>query len=287
MPEPENTDKHIPLTREQLEENLRKTQEDIDKLAATDPVDDVDDDEDADDLDTDKKLDQDSDDDTQDDDEGADADEPEDKTTPKDDDSKNDIQKRYTESTREAQRLYQSNIKVTDAIAEADSLSEPTDEEMIKQFPDEWEALSPFEKRLAKDNELSKRKLKLISDASKEGKVIQEWNEKVDKYLEDPQIVKHNPDLTGKEDEFKLFASQKENRGANFDLLVGSFLHNLAKTPKVKHKGKMFETGSGGRNEKPVNKTDKLSLDDSRKLMKTDYPKWKQMLKEGKLQMGV
>ncbi len=60
------------------------------------------------------------------------------------------------------------------------------------------------------------------------------------------------------------------------------YLHDhQAKKPI--NKGRMFEKGSGGPNDKPQPKTDTLTLEEGRKLRETNYPAWKEKLAAGKI----
>jgi hypothetical protein len=58
----------------------------------------------------------------------------------------------------------------------------------------------------------------------------------------------------------------------------------MTKSTKPKNKGKMFEVGSGGPNSKVKPLSDKISIDEAAKLMRTDYKKYKQLLLAGKIE---
>lgn len=193
-----------------------------------------------------------------------------------------DYKKRYAESTREAQKLYKNNIKVREAIDEADKITIPTEEEMTHEYP-EWDVMSDLEKRLATDNFINKKKFDLLHTASQVTKNIEEWNNKVDRYIEDPKTLIEYPELEGKEEEFKLYSTGKEGIGTNFDILVGSFLHNFERNRKPKQKGKMMEQGKGGPKEAIKQKGDKISLSEANKLMRTNYKEYKKYLVAGKI----
>lgn len=194
------------------------------------------------------------------------------------------IKKNYADSTREAQFLYRNNVAVMKAIEDGNNLQPPTDDEMKTVYA-EWEDMSETEKRLAREGELNKRKFNLLNEAAQVTKNTQAWNEKVDKFIGDPKTLTTYPELEGKEDDFKIYASAKEGIGAHFDVLVSAFLHDLAKSRKPK-KGKMFESGTGGPKEKPQQKSDKISITEARTLMKTDYKKYVSYLKAGKIDMS-
>lgn len=196
-----------------------------------------------------------------------------------------DYKKRYADSTREAQILHAKNKQLNDAIAEASLLPDPTEEELIKEYPD-WDIMTDTEKRLAKDSLISTKRFAIIHEESQKFKKVEEWNEKVDQFTQDPKILVDNPELDGKLDEFKLFASKQSRVGVDFNDLVSAFLYSVEKekakiAPK---KGQMFEQPTGG-NMKPKPKNNMLSVEEGQMLMKTDYNKFKEYLKAGRIQL--
>ena len=70
------------------------------------------------------------------------------------------------------------------------------------------------------------------------------------------------------------------------DLEDAAALFSTTIIEPVKNKGQMFEQGTGGPNN--VNKPkDKISLDEAAILMKTDYKKYAELLKAGKIELDV
>jgi len=205
---------------------------------------------------------------------------------PKEPEAQVDYKKKFVESSRESQVLYSRQKKLSEAVDQASQVDEPTDEEMVKDFPD-WDVMSDTEKRLAKDSIVNKKRFEAIHKASQEGKDILDWNEKVDKFVDDPKTLIDNPELEGKVEDFKIFASKPTRRGVDFADLLSAFFYDMSKAIKPKSKGKMFETGSGGPNEKIKPKGDKISLSEARTLMKNDYKKYKEYLTKGKIDMST
>jgi len=193
-----------------------------------------------------------------------------------------DYKKKFTESTRESQVLYSRNKKISEAVDQAAQMERPTKEEMEKDFAD-WDVMSDTEKRLAEDNVVNSKRFQAIHKATQEGKDILAWNEKVDKYVDNPKVLQDYPEMEGKQEDFKIFASKPTRRGVDFDDLISAFLFDMSKVIKPKNKGKMFETGSGGPNERVKPKGDKISLAEARTLMKNDYKKYKEYLVAGKI----
>jgi len=191
--------------------------------------------------------------------------------------------KKLSASARENQKIYAKNRVINKALIEAEEAPEPTKEELEKEFKD-WDVMSDTERVFAKETVISRNWRSTIKQAKDQAEKIEKWNESVDEFVEDPVTLNDNPDLEGKTEEFKAFAKEESNNSVPFNILVGAFLHEKSKvTPK---KEKMFETGSGGPKEK-LRTSDKISLEESRKLRENDYDKWKQLLKEGKIELDI
>jgi|TARA_Y100000034_G_scaffold19875_1_gene22601 hypothetical protein len=293
--------KHKKPTREELKENIKKAQEDLEEMkddpkaheeesdldnpeptpsepdpTPSEPVTDEDEDEDTGE-DTDEDKDDDSDDDS--------SEDPEPEPTPS---PEIDYKKKFTESTREAQILHSKNKKLNEAMQKAGEVAEPTDEDLQVAYPKlDIEIMDESEKQLFKDNLMNKQRFELITEATKVTKKVEEWYSKVDKHLADPETLVKNPGLEGREAEFKVFATKPTRRGVEFEDLTKAFLYDIESKPKPKKKGKMFEEGSGGSNEKPNPKGDKITADQARKLRETNYNEYKRLLVAGKIKTDI
>lgn len=197
------------------------------------------------------------------------------------DEEEKTYREKFTHSTRESQILKAREKKLHDAIEAGKAIPEPTDEEMAIDYPD-WDVMSETERKLAKKVYVSDKRSELLEEVTKESKDYAAWNDKVDKFLDNPQSLIDNPELEGKVDEFKVFATKPTRRGVDFETLVSSFLWEAGKTIK-KNKGKQMETGTGGPNDKPDLKGDKISTKEAASLMKKDYKKYKELLLAGKI----
>lgn len=195
---------------------------------------------------------------------------------------KPDYRKRYEDSSREAHILYSKNKKMTEAIERASDVPEPTEEELQKEFP-EWDEMSNFEQRMAKDSVINKRKLDAISEVAKDFKDMDAWNQKVDEFITDVETITNHPALEGREEEFKIFVSKETRRGVDFETLTSAFLYEVEEKAPPKKRGKMFETGSAGLNEKTKPKSDKVSLADATRLRQTNYKEYVRLLREKKI----
>lgn len=190
-----------------------------------------------------------------------------------------DYKKKFSESSKENQKIYAKNRKITKAVNEGMKIKPPSDEKMAEIYP-EWDDLNNFEKRIAKQNYVQEQKDKLLEKAITESEKIEKWNEQVEEFIKDPKTLNKYQELEGKEEDFRFFATRQENNSVPFDILVKSFLYENA-TNKTKKKGKMFESASGGAKTKP--KKDKVSLAQAEVLRETNYDKYKKLLKEGKI----
>jgi hypothetical protein len=194
-----------------------------------------------------------------------------------------DYKKKFSESSRNAQKIAAKNKKINEALDEADKMAEPTDEEMKQEFPD-WEAMEDYAQNLAKEAIMSKKFREKLTKAREESKKIEKWNVQVDEFVADPETLTKNPDLEGKLEEFKIYASDEVNASIPFAVLVPAFLHN-SNIPK-KNKGQMFPKGNAGPSDSGK-KDNKLTLEEGRQLRVTDYKKWKAYLKAGRIKIDL
>ena len=197
--------------------------------------------------------------------------------------TENDLKKKLSASARENQKIAAKNRKVNEAIDKASDIPEPTDEEMKAEYPD-WDIMEDFARKLAKEAIMGKKFRENLVKAREEGRKIEKWNEQVDKFVADPETLTKNPDLEGRLDEFKVYASDEANASVPFKVLVPAFLHNS--TPPKKNKGQMFPKGSAGPSDSG-RKDNRLTIEQGRALRKRDHKKWKQMLMAGKIQMDI
>jgi hypothetical protein len=198
-----------------------------------------------------------------------------------------DIAKRDKEkliaSAQEAQILHAKNKKMNEAIEKAMNVDEPSDEECQSDFPD-WEIMSDFEKKMAKESLLNKKRMSALDEIVKENKDLESWSVKVSEFVESQETLTKYPDLDGKQDEFRLFATKPTRRGVDFEDIVSAFLFN--QKPEPTKKGKMFEKGTGGSKDKMKPPSDKISIDQAIDLKKRDYRKYVELLKAGKIELG-
>jgi len=192
-----------------------------------------------------------------------------------------DYKKKFSESTRNAQKIVAKNKKINEAIDEG--VNEPIDKEMKQEFPD-WDIMEDYAKELAKESIMSKKFRKNLAEAREEGKKIEKWNDQVDEFIANPETLTKNTELEGRLDEFKTYASSETNTSIPFDVLIPAFLHSS--TPPKKNKGAMFPKGSAGPSD-PGKKDNKLTIEEGRKLRQTDHKKWKRYLKARRIKIDL
>lgn len=187
----------------------------------------------------------------------------------------------------EVQKLAEDNKKMYSALHQANNLPDPTEDELKEAFKD-WDTMDDTTRMLSKEILINKRFRETVNQAAAETAKIEEWNEKVEAYIQDPMTTQKIPELEGKADAFVEYAQHKSRRGVAFELLVNSFLFEQSKNKPAPKKGAMFETGSGGSNDKGVKKEPgKISLAESAKLRDTNYPKYVEYLRAGRISNDV
>jgi len=186
-----------------------------------------------------------------------------------------ELKKKLSASARENQKILAKNRKIAQAIAESTGITPPTEEELAQEF-DDWDIMSDSERKIATDTVINRKWRENIAKAQTESENIEKWGEEVVKFVDDPQTLLDNPDLEGKQDDFKEFATADENKNVPFKILVGAFLYDN-KSKKVEHKGQMFPTGQGGDKEKPIRTDGKISFEEGEKLKVSNYQKWKEL----------
>lgn len=193
-----------------------------------------------------------------------------------------DYKEKFSQSTREAQILYAKNKKTAELLEQASQLPEPTEDELKALYKD-WDLMGDFERQMAKESLVGKKYREFIANGTKEFKDIDAWSNTVDEFVDDPATLVRIPELEGKQDEFKAFATKPTRRGVDFEDLVSAFLFDVSKNAKPKSKGSMFELGSGGPNDKPSNAPKKLTSEQGTALRKQNYRLWLQYSKAGKI----
>jgi hypothetical protein len=288
---------HVKPTNEELEANAQKAleeietldkekedknEEDVEEVEESDDDEVADDEEEADDNDSDDEEEE-----PEEEDESDEVDDADDKEVEKPknkklkDLSQEEKDKKLKASTRESLVLHAKNKKIQESIREAASLEAPTDAEMEAKYSN-WEDMDTITQDIARESFATSRRMEAITKVTEDFDNQEVWDKKVDTFIDDVQTITNNPKLEGAEDEFRSFASKPTRRGVDIGDLVNAFLYEREESRPAKKKGKMYPDGSGGHKRDKPKKT-KLSASEAGNLRKTDYNKWREMLKTGKI----
>lgn len=199
---------------------------------------------------------------------------------PKDKKSTQTAEDRYKASTVEAQILHSRTKKFEDSVISASEMPEPTEEEMVHEYPD-WEDMTKTEQTLARKAVKSDRRFASIQTVVLEGKQVTEWAGKVDKFVDDAVTMGTFPDLKGKEAEFRTFVMKPSRRGLEFEDLTKAFLYDVK--PEPKKTGALLQVGGGGEKQK----ADALSADDVATLRVNDHKQYQRLVKAGKIKIDI
>jgi hypothetical protein len=149
---------------------------------------------------------------------------------------------------------------------------EPTDSELRQAFP-EWDGLSDFEKRMARETYEAKRLAGTASHSVRELQNERAWNTSIE------LAVSSDPALQGKEREFKQFASKPQYKNVPMDVLIPAFLQKNGGTPPAPTPTPRpgLEPGNGG--PRTPDKPKQLSADDLALLRKTNEKAYMEYVK--------
>ena len=198
-----------------------------------------------------------------------------------------DLKKKLSASARENQKILAKNRTMTKALADAEDIPEPTEDEVKKEYgEDDYELMSDTEKKMAKETLTGKRWRIAIAQAKEQASKIDKWGEKVGGFINDPQTLIDNPKLEGKTNSFIQFATKDEHNSVPLNILVSAFLHENSSNKKA-NKGRQFQKGSGGPNSKPIPKSNKISLEEARVLKASDYAEYKRKLNSNLIDISV
>jgi len=182
-----------------------------------------------------------------------------------------DYKKKFTDSSREVQRIQDESKQDKEKIKELEvqlvkANIAPSDEELSIQYPD-WNFLDEGERNRLRESESVKKRLRVLEE---------------DKAWErDFKSLKAQPEFTSlKEDEFKKFAYENPEI-KNLKILAQSFLFKgkAPEEPEKPPKRPGLEKPTAGRKVPPS----EMSLADIATLRNEDPRRYFQLIKEGKL----
>lgn len=196
-----------------------------------------------------------------------------------------DYKARYSGSTQEAQVLAARNKEFIEATDKAKALPLPTDDEMMLEYPEDWEVMNDRQRKNAKIAKLQENKDKILSEVTEKMKKSVEWRETTKKHIENPAIITQYPQLAGHEEEFVQFCSLPSRVGLSYDDLIKAFSFDLKPNTPAPQRKSLFETGSGGGITPKAPKA--LSTEEIAYLRKNNPKEYKRLSLAGKINVDL
>jgi hypothetical protein len=193
-----------------------------------------------------------------------------------------DYKERYRGSTREAMVLTERNKFYKEAVAKAESLPKPTEEDLVKELgEDEVALMDDKQKQIAIDSLWVKKKYEIIQEAVKKDEEVEKWIDGLRNFVKDPQILNKYPELEGNEEEFVKFAAMPTRIGLDTESLVKIFLFD--NKPKPKNKTILLTKSTREGEQKPK----KISVEEAAKIRRRDPRLYARLIKENKIDFGI
>ena len=179
------------------------------------------------------------------------------------------LEKRYAESSREAQLLHESNKGYKDQINTLTNINVPTDEELKSVYPG-FEGMDFASQNFLRDQLSLKKEVaatrKLASDILDKQQREEALNRGIQKY---PAISPAD---------FRVFASKQSHKNIDAEILAQAFMFdNKPQAPKANTQGGVLETGSGGAKDAPR----AYSAEDIANIRVSDPKKYRELLMKG------
>lgn len=201
---------------------------------------------------------------------------------------KAEADKRYQAQRQESELLNEQRKGIVAAIDKSEKVVEPTDEEIkqyVREKGGEWDALDDFQKNLAKDNLIARRRQEALNEGLKAVKDVNEWADKVDNFIEENASKQTHKELIGREEEFRQWCLRKSStRGIDWEYLVPSFLHDVKEV--AKRKGSLLLHGGGGEKPKAVSEPGVINDATQAAQLRVSNPKeYRRLSKAGKIRV--
>jgi hypothetical protein len=181
-----------------------------------------------------------------------------------------DYEKKFAESTREAQILAAQLEAERAKSARRELTNEPTDSDLRAAFP-EWEYMSEPEKRSATMAFKADRRSAQLEAEREAEKAERSWQNDLE------LAVAAHPELGAKAREFKDYASKPSHRGAPVDVLIKAFLHDTPAPPPATPSTPALEQGNGG--PRTIEKPKLISPEELKTLRESDPNGYREYVK--------
>ena len=184
-----------------------------------------------------------------------------------------DYQKKFKESAREAQIIAEKAKQAQARLQHLTSNNTPTEDELRQAYLN-WDLMNDVEKDVYRRLFVSEKK-----NARLEHTVL-DWLEQQQWEKDFSAVLKSNPALREKEEDFKTYCYKPTHKNVPLDVLVKSFLFEIKEDAPAPASRPTLQRGSGG--PKPEVKT-KLSAEDADLIRRTDPKKFRDLIMEGKI----
>lgn len=192
-----------------------------------------------------------------------------------------DFQKKFQDSSREAQVLALRNQTYEQKIEAAENLPDPSDEQCRSEYGEAWDKKDSADKVVLRQALKGKQYQEIIRSARKEQKEEQEYYNTANTFAIDPKNLKLFPSLDGRQDEFARFASKSTRRGLDLEDVAAIFITSRPVRKKAPAGAMMERTNATSNKNKPAPKT--LNAQQAGTLRNVDQRTYQSQIRSGKI----
>lgn len=218
-----------------------------------------------------------------DDEESGEGEEDEDESEDKGDKKKElpSDKERLKEQRSENQLIREQNKVFSERLAQVGEIPEPTEDE-LKEYEPEWDELTPSEQRMTKRQWKTDKRAEQVHTIAVETKSDQDWNQKLDRFLDESEAKDQNEIAVENRDEFIKFATKKSHKGIPITVLADAFRarFNDANPAKQKKNTNLMERG-GNRGVPPAPKGKTYTAEQIQNIREKDPAKYLELSKKG------
>ena len=189
-----------------------------------------------------------------------------------------DWEQKAKDSQKEAMILHEQLKKIEEEKVKKVEINE---DYLTKIYPD-WQDLTLGEQRALKESEILKQEIQQIKNDTNKYNNDRDWNTKVEAYATE-EVQDIYPDIVGREEEFKRFATRPTRKGLPLDDLAKIFLFENPKPVEPK-KSLFHAPGSSGA---PAPQNDGMSSEDVRILRTTRPTEYMRLVRAGKIKLKI
>lgn len=189
--------------------------------------------------------------------------------------------KKFADSARGAQKLLDEKKIRQENAAKADALPEPTDDEMITEYGDDWDGMDPGTQKMARNLLHEKRKTAIMKSTDDRIRFEESHVLKIQAYAADPETIKQFPAIEGKEDEFEHFAKKSSRVAMDLEDVAALFVASIMSRPKAPG-GSLFPKNTPIVKAPAPVKTG-ISPEQATALRTKDHKKYEQLVREKKI----